>query len=426
MLDLGPGRGGGAPARRRPRRPRLQARDAPRGRRRQPAAALLGATGHAGAGRHSGAVLPGRAGAGDGLRLPERRDRDRDRRGPGAGRQALRDPAAVPEAEAHLLRRPARIPALPARGARLLRVPARRGRALGEGPPGLPRGVGGAGARRRHGDHALHLGHDRQSQGRRALLRQPDSHQPGLCRARGLARRRGSPRLPSHGLDRPEPVFLRAVAGDGVPDQLPGIGRDGHHRHARDRPHLLLRPAARAGGPAHAGDHPDGGRGRRQALALPPLHGGRAARGLANPGRPNRVHRRPAQLLARRAVHLRAASQFPRHVAHPRGLHRGRGHRTRSVRLLPLARHQPEADLRADRDLRHGLRPAQRPGETRHRRPAHEGRRDPAHGQRRDRAAQPRALRRVPPERGGHARGQGRARAGTTREMPATSTPTGT
>ena len=40
------------------------------------------------------------------------------------------------------------------------------------------------------------------------------------------------------------------------------------------------------------------------------------------------------------------------HDAHPRGLHRGRGDRPRPLRLLPLARHQPEAALRPDRDLR--------------------------------------------------------------------------
>ena len=48
------------------------------------------------------------------------------------------------------------------------------------------------------------------------------------------------------------------------------------------------------------------------------------------------------------------------HVARARGLHRGRGHRPRPLRLLPLARHQPEAALRLDGDLGHGVRAAQR------------------------------------------------------------------
>ena len=61
--------------------------------------------------------------AGDGVRVPERRDRVRARRGPGAGRQAARGPDAVPEARAHLLRRRARPAELRAARARELREP---------------------------------------------------------------------------------------------------------------------------------------------------------------------------------------------------------------------------------------------------------------------------------------------------------------
>ena len=100
---------------------------------------------------------------GDDLRLPERRDRVRDRRGPGAGRQALRDPAAVPEAEAHLVRRAARPAPLRAARARELREPARRrAQAYAKANPGFFEGEIAQGRCGRHRDHAVHLGNHGQ------------------------------------------------------------------------------------------------------------------------------------------------------------------------------------------------------------------------------------------------------------------------
>ena len=55
-------------------------------------------------------------------------------------------------------------------------------------------------------------------------------------------------------------------------------------------------------------------------------------------------------------------------LAHARRLHRGRGDRAGAVLVLPLARHQPEAALRADRGQRLHHRAARRRGLFRHRR----------------------------------------------------------
>ena len=57
-----------------------------------------------------------------------------------------------------------------------------------------------------------------------------------------------------------------------------------------------------------------------------------------------------------------------------RRLHRRRGHRAGAVPLLPLARHQPEAALRADRGQRLHHAAARRRGLSRHRRQAGPGR----------------------------------------------------
>ena len=73
-------------------------------------------------------------------------------------------------------------------------------------------------------------------------------------------------------------------------------------------------------------------------------------------------------LRARQPARLRAAAQRARHEPHPRRLHRGRGDRPRPVPLLPLDRHQPEAALRLDRDLRLRLPAAGRRRQVRHRR----------------------------------------------------------
>ena len=79
--------------------------------------------------------------------------------------------------------------------------------------------------------------------------------------------------LPADGLGRRQPVLARAGARGRLHRQLPRVGRHGDDRHARDRPDLLLRAAARVREPADAGDDPHGGRRRDQALAVSSLHG---------------------------------------------------------------------------------------------------------------------------------------------------------
>ena len=115
----------------RPRRGRPAARPAPGGDRREPAPALRGDAGDAGARRDSGAALPGRRR--DRVRVSDRQCRGglRDRRGPGAGRQDDRGARLVPADRAHLVRRPARTAPLPRAGPRGARCAGRRRPGLG-------------------------------------------------------------------------------------------------------------------------------------------------------------------------------------------------------------------------------------------------------------------------------------------------------
>ena len=78
----------------------------------------------------------------------------------------------------------------------------------------------------------------------------------------------------------------------------------------------------------------------------------------------------PAALSAGRPPRLCAAQEPHGLLAHARGLHRRRGHRAGAVPLLPLARRQPEAALRADRGQRLHHPAARRRGLSRHRRQA--------------------------------------------------------
>ena len=122
--------------------------------------------------------------------------------------------------------------------------------------------------------HALHLGHHRQAEGR--VPDAPRVHRvaaEAACEFDRLDRRRQHPVLPADGLGRRPPVLLRAGAGRRLHHQLPGVGRHGDDRPARDRPHLLLRAAAGVREPADAGDDPHGGRERDQARDVPLLHG---------------------------------------------------------------------------------------------------------------------------------------------------------
>ncbi len=90
--------------------------------------------------------------------------------------------------------------------------------------------------------------------------------------------------LPMAWVGRPS-FFVRAMAGRGLHHQLPGVRRHGDDRSSRDRADVLLRAAASVREPAHAGDDPHGGRECDQALAVPVLHGGRAALRRRDPRR---------------------------------------------------------------------------------------------------------------------------------------------
>jgi long-subunit acyl-CoA synthetase (AMP-forming) len=69
-------------------------------------------------------------------------------------------------------------------------------------------------------------------------------------------------------------------------------------------------------------------------------------------------------------LRLRSAEERSRHEPHPRRLYRRRGDRSGPVPLLSLDRHQPEAALRPDRNLRLRLSAARWPDQVRQRRQA--------------------------------------------------------
>ena len=235
--------------------------------------------------------------------------------------------------------------------------------------------------------HALHVGHHRQAQGR-----VPDArglHRVGARRlhVRPTDRRRQHPVVPADGVGRRSPVLARAVDGRRLHDQLSRIRRHGDDGPARDRPDLLFRAAARVRESAHAGDDPDGGRKRGQARRLPSLHGGRKALRRRDPRRQARLVRRSAAIRARQRPRVRPAAQRARHEPHPRRVHGGCRDRPRPLPLLPLDRHQPEAALRLDRDVRLRVPAARRRDPVRLRRQAGARRRAQDRGQRRSAGA---------------------------------------
>ncbi len=123
---------------------------------------------------------------------------------------------------------------------------------------------------------ALHLGHDRASQGRDALVRQRHHLGAQRQRLRQARRERGNHRLSAARLGRRSPVLLRAALRGGLLCQLPGGGRDRGGGPARGRDDLCVRAAARLREPpdAHHGAH--GGRKRAQACDVPLFHRSRA------------------------------------------------------------------------------------------------------------------------------------------------------
>ena len=218
--------------------------------------------------------------------------------------------------------------------------------------------------------HALHVGHHRQAQGR-----VPD--------ARGV-HRRGAAAAASSTSSTPDDSILSYLpmawvgdhlfsyaqwlvagftincpeSGDTVMTDLREIGPTYYFAPPRVFENLLTQVMIRM---EDASAH--------QALAVPPLHGRRAPLRRRDPRRQAGVARATAlQYALGNLLVYGAAAQRARHEPHPRRLHRGRRDRPRPVPLLPLDRHQPEAALRLDRDLRVRLPAARRRRQVRHRR----------------------------------------------------------
>ena len=249
------------------------------------------------------------------------------------------------------------------------------GREFDRAHPGFFDAEVAQGRSRRRVDHALHVGHDRQAQGR-----VPD--------ARGVHRRGARRRASSTGSTADDSILsylpmawvgdhLFSYAqwlvagftincpesGDTVMTDLREIGPTYYFAPPRVFENLLTQVMIRmedASALKRALFHYFTGVARRCGAEI--LDGKPVA--LA----------RPAALRARQPARLRAAAQRARHEPHPRRLHGGRGDRPRPVPLLPLDRHQPEAALRLDRDLRLRLPAARRRRQVRHgracRRPA--------------------------------------------------------
>ncbi len=258
------------------------------------------------------------------MRVPDQQRRGAFRGGgrPGAGRQDARNPRPLPATGAHLLRRSARPSQLrPAGPGRIGRADRRRP-GLCQDPPSAVRRAGGDGPARRRGRHVLHLGHHRQPQGRGAHPQHADRPRGRGRPVRQADRKRRGPGLPAPGLDRPEHLQLRAVAGGGLCGELPGVERDRHHRPEGSRPHLLFRATARVRRPADHGDDPHGRRGRPEAQDVPRLHGRGAPHRTGQDGRQSgRLHGQP-EVRARQPDGLRSAAQQPGHEPRARGLHR--------------------------------------------------------------------------------------------------------
>ena len=160
-----------------------------------------------------------------------------------------------------------------------------RGEKFALGHADVLRGRGGAGRPGGHRGHLLHLGNDRQPQGRDAVVPEPDRDGPHRRRARGARARRRGARLPADGLGRRPHALLRAGDRRRLHDQLSGERRHGAARPQGDRADLLLRAAAHLGEPPHQRHDPHRGRGVAQAPADPllPRPWPRRASGVGSP-----------------------------------------------------------------------------------------------------------------------------------------------
>ncbi len=141
---------------------------------------------------------------------------------------------------------------------------------------------------------------------------------------------------------------LCAGTGGGLLPGLSGKSRDRHAGPEGDRPDLLLRSAARVRAVAHPRDDPHRGCGLHQAAPVPLFHRGGAAPWRSHSQRPIHLPNGPPALRARQDSGLRAAQERARPLARARRLYGGRGDRSRSVRVLPIARAELEAALWPD------------------------------------------------------------------------------
>ena len=180
-----------------------------RHRRRQPAAALLGASRHSEPRRHSRARLSGRGGRRDGLCPGACRRQDGDRRKPGTGRQDSSHRRSRRHHPAHRLRCATRTEGLRPRPPARLRACAEHGPRGSEEPRQHGRGLAvGSLARkwRRRRRHALHIRHDGQSEGRRPHACGDDPRRPYRHQDRQSQRERLRHRLPAVGVGRRSPA----------------------------------------------------------------------------------------------------------------------------------------------------------------------------------------------------------------------------
>ena len=230
----------------------------------------------------------------------------------------------------------------------------------------------GKGARRQR--DALHLRHHRPAQGRDADARQHHPLGPERQQVRRLRARRPAARLPADGLGRRPHLLLRPGLRRRHVRVLPGKPRDRRRGPPRDRPHLFLRAPARVREPAHPDHGAHGGRaaGSRSACSIISWAWRGAAASRSSTA--SRSASRTGCSTGWATSWSTRRSQPHGLLAHARRLHRRRSHRAGAVPLLPLARHQPEAALRADRGQRLHHAAARRRGLSRHRRQAGPGR----------------------------------------------------
>ena len=213
--------------------------------------------------------------------IAERERHPRRCREPGAGRQAARDIAALPDGPMHRLRQGPRHAPLRQRELVSYDSLLQQGRQLAA----EKRDFLQAEIARGSGEDSAFLFFTSGTTGpaKGVVL----THASLIDRARvaasmGAERYRRRHGLSSAWVDRPEPLRLRAADGRRLLRLLPRILRDHARRHARDGSDLFPGDTAGARGAAHAGVAAHRGCGWVQSAPLSALHGGGAAGRCAN------------------------------------------------------------------------------------------------------------------------------------------------